>query len=163
MTPSDFPAACSRQADASPIRKEPRPSNAALRLMAEKRGSLERVLLFQNRWKLYYPRALRAYFERYRRTAGITGYRKSSQRPCLRDLRATYAVHQIASWIRRKGDMDQMLPALKCIHRQCRTGIDGYLELTAQRFQNALDKLSPQTACVRWQDDQKLLEFLATL
>ena len=58
------------------------------------------------------PRALRAYFERVRRRAGITGYRESSQRPCLRDLRATFAVHQITSWIKSNEDLNQMLPAL---------------------------------------------------
>ena len=108
--------------------------------------------------------ALRVYFERYRRMAGIVGYRRSSGKPCLRDFRATYAVHQITSWIRRKEDMNQMLPALSAyIGNVGLESTERYLELAPRRFQNALNKLSPQTSRVRWRDDPMLLEFLSTL
>lgn len=38
-----------------------------------------------------------------------------------------------------------------------------YLQLTPQRFQNALNKLSPLKMRARWRDDSALLEFLANL
>jgi hypothetical protein len=38
-----------------------------------------------------------------------------------------------------------------------------YLQLTPERFRNALNKLSPQTLRARWQNDSVLLEFLSTL
>ena len=110
------------------------------------------------------PRALGAYFERLRRAAGIAGYRESSQRPCLRDLRVTFAVHQITSWIKRKEDLNLMLPALGAYMGN--VGLESterYLALTPQRFQNALNKLSPQRSHSRWRDDSALLEFLANL
>ncbi len=110
------------------------------------------------------PRALRAYFERLRRTAGIAGHRESSQSPCLRDLRVTFAVHQITSWMKRKEDLNVMLPALGAYMGNA--GLESterYLQLTPHRFQNTLNKLSPQRSRARWQDDSVLLEFLANL
>jgi site-specific recombinase XerD len=109
-------------------------------------------------------RGLRAYFERLRRTAGIDGYRQSSQRPCVRDFRATFAVHRITSWIRRREDLNRMLPALAAYMGNA--GLESterYLRLTPERFQNALNKLSPQDSHTRWRDDSGLLEFLSNL
>jgi integrase/recombinase XerD len=110
------------------------------------------------------PRALRAYFERLRGTAEIPAYRQSSQRPCLRDLRATFAVHRITSWIKRREDLNRMLPALGAYMGN--TGLESterYLRLTPERFQSALNKLSPQDSQARWRDDSALLEFLSSL
>lgn len=109
-------------------------------------------------------RALSAYFERLRRKAEIVGHRESSQKPCLRDLRATFAVHQITSWIKRMEDLNLMLPALGAYMGN--VGLESterYLQLTPQRFQNALNKLSPQKSHTRWRDDSALLEFLIKL
>ena len=110
------------------------------------------------------PRRLLAHFERLCKAAGIAGYRESSQGPCIRDLRATFAVHQIAAWIRRKEDLNVMLPALGAYMGN--VGLESterYLQLTPQRFQKALNKLSPQKLRTRWQDDSALMEFLANL
>jgi len=109
------------------------------------------------------PRALRSYFERVRRRAGITGYRESSQRPCLRDLRATFAVHQITSWIKSNEDLNRMLPALGAyIGNVGLESMDRYLQLTPERFQTALNKLSPQKSYTQWRDDSAVLEILAS-
>lgn len=107
---------------------------------------------------------LLTYFMRLRRAAGIAGYRDSSRMPCLQDLRATYAVHQITSWIKRKRDLNVMLPALGAYMGN--TGLESmerYLQITFERFQSALNKLSPQSLRARWLDDSGLLEFLANL
>jgi len=110
------------------------------------------------------PRALRVYFERFRRTAGIPGYRESSQSPCLRDLRATFAVHQITAWIRKKEDLNRMLPALGTyLGNAGLESTERYLLLTPERFQSALNMLSPQKAYTRWRDDPAVLQFLASL
>ncbi len=109
-------------------------------------------------------RALRIYFERFRRMAGIAGYRESSQWPCLRDLRATFAVHQITSWLKRKKDLNLMLPGLGAYMGNI--GLESaerYLQLTPQRFQMALNNLSPQKPCARWRSDPALLDFLVSL
>lgn len=109
-------------------------------------------------------RALGRYFERLRKGAGISGYRQSSQRPCLRDLRATFAVHRITSWIKKRENLNRMLPALGAYIGNA--GLDSterYLRLTPERFQNSLNKLSPHDSRMRWQDDSALLEFLSNL
>jgi site-specific recombinase XerD len=110
------------------------------------------------------PRALRAHFERLRTTANIDSRGKSSHRPLLRDLRPTFAVHRITSWIRRKEDLNQMLPALAAYMGNA--GLETterYLQLAPERFRGALNKLSPQKSHIRWRDDAALLEFLANL
>lgn len=107
-------------------------------------------------------RALGAYFRRLRHKAGIAGHLATGQRPCVRDLRATFAVHRITSWIRSKEDLNRMLPALGAYMGNA--GVESterYLQLTPERFQNALNKLSPPCAHVRWQNDLSLLDFLA--
>lgn len=110
------------------------------------------------------PRAIGACFVRLRRSAGIVGHRGSSQKPCLRDLRATFAIHQITLWIKRKQDLNLMLPALGAYMGN--VGLESterYLQLTPQRFQRALNELSPPKARVRWKNDLALLEFLTKL
>ena len=110
------------------------------------------------------PRTLRAHFERLRTTAHIVGRGEGSHRPRLRDLRATFAVHQITSWIRRKEDLNQMLPALAAYMGNA--GLEStepYLQLTPERFRGALNKLSPQKSHTRRRDNPALLEFLANL
>ena len=110
------------------------------------------------------PRVLRAHFERLRTTAHIVSRGESSHRPRLRDLRPTFAVHQITSWIRRKKDLNQILPALAAYMGNA--GLEStepYLQLAPERFRGALNKLSPKKSHTRWRDDPALLEFLANL
>lgn len=110
------------------------------------------------------PRALSAFFRRLLRAAGIVGYRGSRQGPCVRDLRATFAVHQITSWIKRKDDLNWMLPALGVyMGNVSLESAERYLQLTPERFQLALDKLSPPRSRTRWREDSALLAFLTSL
>jgi hypothetical protein len=79
-------------------------------------------------------------------------------------LRPTFAVHQITSWIRRKEDLNQMLPALAAYMGNA--GLESterYLQLAPERFRGALYKLSPQKSHMRRRDDPALLEFLTYL
>jgi hypothetical protein len=71
-------------------------------------------------------------------------------------LRATFAVHRITSWIKRRDDLNLMLPALSAYMGNA--GLESterYLQLTPERFQDALNKLSPQDSRTRWRDDCK--------
>ena len=109
-------------------------------------------------------RAVHRNFARLRRKAGIAGFRGSSQKPCVRDLRSTFAVHQITAWIKRKENLDVMLPALAAyMGNSGLAATERYLRFTPARFQNALNKLSSSTNHARWRNDSKLLEFLIGL
>jgi len=105
-------------------------------------------------------RMLRAHFERVRAIANIP-LNESGSRPCLRDLRPTFAVHRITSWIARKEDLNRMLPALAAYMGNA--GLESterYLHLAPERFRRALDKLSPPKVPPRWRNDPAMLEFL---
>jgi integrase/recombinase XerD len=108
--------------------------------------------------------AIHRHFARLCRRAGIAGFRGSSRKPCVRDLRSTFAVHQITAWIKKKENLDVMLPALAAyMGNSGLASTERYLRLTPARFQNTLNKLSPATKHARWRDDLKLLEFLSGL
>jgi integrase/recombinase XerD len=82
----------------------------------------------------------------------------------MRDLRQTFAVHRIASWIKEGADLNRMLPALSAY-----MGLAGvvstqrFLFLTPERFKRELDKLSPLKGRKHWRDDPALMTFLASL
>ena len=84
--------------------------------------------------------------------------------PRLRDLRWTFAVHQITSWIKKKKDLNQLLPALAAYMGNAGLeSTDRYLQMAPERFRSALNKLSPQGKQTLWRDDPAMLEFLANL
>jgi len=106
---------------------------------------------------------LRAHFGRLRTTAHIPLNERGS-RPCLRDLRPTFAVHRITSWIARKEDLNRMLPALAAYMGNA--GLESterYLHLAPERFRRALNKLSPPKVPPRWRNNPAMLEFLVNL
>ena len=57
-------------------------------------------------------RSLNANFQRLRTIAGIARYDGAVYQPRMHDLRSTFAVHRITSWIRNGADLNRMLPAL---------------------------------------------------
>jgi hypothetical protein len=64
--------------------------------------------------------------------------------PRARDLRSTFAVHQITTWIRWKEDLNQMPPALAVY--MGKSGLESterYLQRVPERFQGALNTFSP--------------------
>jgi len=84
--------------------------------------------------------------------------------PSLQDLRTTFAVHRIASWIKNGADLNQMLPALSgYMGLVGMTAIERYLSLTSERFQGVLNKLSPPTGKKHWRDQSGLMKLLAAL
>jgi integrase len=54
-------------------------------------------------------------FCRLRKSANISGELSASCQPRLQDLKCTFAVHRITSWIRSGADLNRMLPALAAI------------------------------------------------
>lgn len=107
---------------------------------------------------------LRKSFQRLRRYAGVLGAGDLACQPQLHDLRSTFAVHRIASWIRKKADLNRMLPALAAYMGLAGlTATERYLSLTPERFRKELMKLSPQKAKKHWRDDPILMKFLSSL
>lgn len=103
-------------------------------------------------------------FARLRTRAGVLRVDGVMRKPCMRDLRQTFAVHRIASWISEGADLNRMLPALSAYmgfagFRSTQT----FLFMTPERFKRELDELSPYKTTRPWRDDLELMKFLAGL
>jgi integrase len=85
-------------------------------------------------------------------------------RPRLHDMRQTFAVHRITSWIYDGADLNRMLPALAAYMGQAGLGsTESYLHLAPARFKKHLDKLTSHRSGGNWRDDERLMSFLAGL
>jgi integrase/recombinase XerD len=103
-------------------------------------------------------------FQRLRRRVGIVRTDGTRLQPRLHDLRPTFAVHHITSWIKGGKDLNQMLPALSAYMGYKKLiSCEKYLSLTPERFRKELDKLSPGRGKKKWRNDSDLMAFLASL
>lgn len=103
-------------------------------------------------------------FERLRGFSGICRRDGAGCQPRMYDLRHTFAVHRIASWIKHGADLNRMMPALSVYMGL--TGLrttEKYLTLTPERFRAQLCQLSPRRGKRRWRDDPELMHFLSDL
>lgn len=109
-------------------------------------------------------RRMNTTFDSLRQSAHVLRHDGSTYQPRMHDLRYTFAVHRITSWIRNKADLNRMLPALAAYMGQVGLGsTERYLSMTPERFRKELDKLSPAQAKGRWRDNQGLMKFLSDL
>lgn len=107
---------------------------------------------------------LRNRFQRLRVLAGIQSRNGARGEPRMHDLRPSFAVHRIASWIKSGADLNRMLPALAAYMGLVGlTATERYMALTSERFRKELSKLSPEQAKRHWRDDPQLMKFLAAL
>ena len=84
-------------------------------------------------------------FRRLLAAAGCVRGDGISHRPRLHDLRATFAVHRITTWLKEGADLGRMLPALAAyMGQKDLTTAERFLMLTPERFRAELDKLSPR-------------------
>jgi integrase/recombinase XerD len=103
-------------------------------------------------------------FRKLREIACVTRYDGSKNQPTMQDLRPTFAVHRITSWIRNGADLNRMLPALAVYMGHSGLGsTQKYLLMTPERFRRELNKLSPMRGKKRWREDKVLMTFLACL
>ena len=103
-------------------------------------------------------------FKRLRRQSAILPRDGSRLAPRMHDLRDTFAVHRITTWLRHGADLNRMLPALAVYMGQvCLGSTERYLSLTPERFRTQLDKLSPERGRRHWRDNSALMKFLAEL
>ncbi len=103
-------------------------------------------------------------FARLRTLACVVCVGTHQNKPRMSDLRPTFAVHRIASWIKESADLNRMLPALSAymgFSGICST--DRFLRITPERFQRELDELSPSNMREHWRNDPHLMDFLAGL
>ena len=108
--------------------------------------------------------SLRVAFRKLRRLAGIQRYDGAIYQPRMHDLRATFAVHRLTSWLRQSADLNRLIPALSAYMGQCGLGsTERYLTLTPERFRKQLATLSPERRNRHWRDDPALMKFLAQL
>lgn len=103
-------------------------------------------------------------FLRAREIAGVKCEYDPRYRPRLYDLRFTFAVHRITSWIKSGADLNRLLPALSTyMGNSSLARANEYLALTPERFRKELQKLSPKRGRKRWRDDRELMKFLGSL
>lgn len=109
-------------------------------------------------------RYLDARFRRLRKLAAVAR-RDTYERPaCMQDLRATFAVHRLTSWIKQGVDLNRVLPSLSVyMGYSGLAAAEKYLPLTPERFRKELRMLSPQRGRSHWRDDKKLMHFLHNL
>ena len=103
-------------------------------------------------------------FVHLRRLAAVERRDGMYYQPRMHDLRSTFAVHRITSWIKEGADLNRMLPALAAymgISNLVTT--EKYLDLTPEHYRKQLRKLSPQRGKSRWRDDPALMKFLSGL
>jgi hypothetical protein len=110
------------------------------------------------------PRGLDYDFQGIRQKAGAFRHDGSAYQPRLHDLRSTFAVHRISSWIKSGANLNRVLPALSVYIGQVGlTSTQRFLFMTPERFRKELDKLSPKRPKKHWRDDAGLMSFLTHL
>ena len=82
----------------------------------------------------------------------------------MKDLRPTFAVHRIKSWIRNGADLNRLLPALSVyMGHGGLYAAQKYLVMTPERFRSQLNKLTSVRRKGHWKEDRELIAFLGSL
>jgi integrase/recombinase XerD len=103
-------------------------------------------------------------FRRLLLRADFLGSPQVDSQPRLQDLRPSFAVHRITSWIKSRKDLNRMLPALSAYMGLSGLGsTERYLTLAPERFRKELNVLSPNQKRMPWKKDLALMNFLKAL
>jgi integrase len=103
-------------------------------------------------------------FQRIRTTAGVARHDGAKYQPRMHDLRSTFAVHRISSWIKHGANLNRMLPALAVYLGQVGlASTERFLSLTPEYFRKPLEILSPKRTKKHWRDSPALMRRLAEL
>jgi len=106
---------------------------------------------------------LRDRFEFLCRSAQI-GKSPQGHLPRLTDLRLTFAVHRITSWVKQGINLNSLLPALSTYMGYANlTKAEQFLSYVPDRFRDDLRKLSPMTRSKHWRNESELMTFLLSL
>lgn len=110
------------------------------------------------------PRGISCQFQKARQRAGVLRHDGAVYQPRLHDLRPTFAVHRITSWIKSGAALNRLLPALSAYIGQVGlASTQRFLLMTPERFRKELDTLSPTRAKGHWREDAALMGYLAGL
>ena len=91
------------------------------------------------------PIALDRHFHSLRRKLGISRRHGIGDSPKIRDLRHTFAVDCLRSWLRKGKDLRSMLPILAAyLGHVSLSSTEVYLPVTPERFSPLISKLSPE-------------------
>jgi site-specific recombinase XerD len=104
--------------------------------------------------------------ERFQRLQAMVGLKKNSDggAPRLQDFRYTFAVHRLRSWLLAGTDLNEVMPSLSAYMGYASlTKSEEFLAYAPERFNDNLQKLSPQKAPYRWTEDPGLRTFLLRL
>ena len=111
-----------------------------------------------------FGRTMSNQFGRVCRIAGVSRHDGSGALPRLIDLRYSFAVHRITSWIKNEANLNRMLPAMAAYMGQVGLGAtERYVSMTPERYRKELRLLSPARRAYRWKNDKALMDFLAKL
>jgi integrase/recombinase XerD len=103
-------------------------------------------------------------FRRLLQRADFHASPQVDSQPRLQDLRPSFAVHRITSWIKSRKDLNRMLPALSAYMGLSGLGsTERYLTLAPERFRKELNVLSPNQKRMPWKKDPDLMCFLTAL
>jgi integrase/recombinase XerD len=109
-------------------------------------------------------RRLSTIFRQLCLSTGISRCDGAVYQPRMHDLRSTFAVHRLTTWLKSGARLSRMLPALAAyLGQQELASAERYLSLAPERFRKELDKLSPMRGKQRWRNNAKLMKFLASL
>ncbi len=104
------------------------------------------------------------YFKRLIRVSGLRRSDGMAGWPRMIDLRTTFAVNRITSWLEDGSNLNQLLPALAAYLGQFGLGsTERYVRLSPERFRKQVQCLSPQKGRKHWRDDERLMRFLQTI
>jgi site-specific recombinase XerD len=109
------------------------------------------------------PQNLRERFEWLCRTAEV-GVSPQGHLPRLTDLRYTFAVHRITSWVRQGLNLNSLLPALSTYMGYSNlTKAEQFLNYVPERFKDDLGKLTSVTKSRHWKNESELMKYLSSL
>jgi len=107
------------------------------------------------------PDTLHRNFRDVLRAAGIAKPGGAKLQPRLLDIRHTFAVHRITSWLKQRADMNRMIPALSMyLGFVSLSTAERYFRFTPERFKQQLDLLLPTKKHPKWRDNVALMKFL---
>ena len=103
-------------------------------------------------------------FAELRRAAGVLKTNGAAHPPRVIDFRHTFAVHRIEAWLRRRADLNGLLPSLSVyLGFVGLSTAERYLRCVPERFNSQLNLILPERKHPKWKKNAALMRFLDEL